>query len=405
MPPFTPFHTQYAWAQSPLIISAPMRLISLAAFAASVTSAGGLGFLGAGNDSSFDLSAELGKTAQLLRETESQRPSSGGTMHKTARFDAANGSGDDVGTGPAYLPIGIGWILSTPSSDPLEGATALLSAHLPAVLKHRPCALWLFAPPTLAILTHWLSRLRALSSSHNYAPHIYLQVSSVAQAVSFSSTIAGPPDVLVVQGNDAGGHGLTKGAGLMTLLPEVIDAVILAHTKGDLAVLQGETSPRLPVFLAAGGVLDGRGTAAALTLGASGGVLGTRFLAAREAVLSEGYRREVLRASDGGQTTVRSRVYDTLRGSSGWPAEYGGRGVINASFEEWESGDIGEEEMKRRYAESVELGDEGWGPKGRMTTYAGTGVGLVKKVQSAKEICEEVREECKIALKMASERL
>ena len=183
---------------------------------------------------------------------------------------------------------------------------------------------------------------------------------------------------------DAGGHGLQAGASVVSLVPEVRDALVVACGAGDIG--------RVPAIVAAGGIADGRGVAAAVALGADGVCMGTRYLAAEEAVLTQGYRKEVLRTIDGGQTTVRSKVYDTLRGTTAWPERYGGRGVTNASYEDAMSG-MDEEENKRLYQEAVKLGDEGWGERGRMTTYAGTAVGLVRKVQSARDITEEVREE------------
>jgi nitronate monooxygenase len=148
----------------------------------------------------------------------------------------------------------------------------------------------------------------------------------------------------------------------------------------------------IPTIIAAGGIMDGRGITAALALGAEGVCMGTRFLAAHETVISRGYRDEVLRATDGGQTTVRSSVYDKLRGTTEWPTEYGGRGVINQSYHD-AIGGVGWERNTELYQEAVKMGDEGWGVQGRMTTYAGTGVGLVRKEQGAVQIVEEVRME------------
>lgn len=107
----------------------------------------------------------------------------------------------------------------------------------------------------------------------------------------------------------------------------------------------------------------------------------------------------MLHASDGGVATRRTRVYDAIRGTPGWPAAYGGRGVLNDTFWDSEKG-MSEQENRMRYGEAVERGDEGWGSKregnggvegGRMCTYAGTGVGLVRGVKGAGEVVEEVR--------------
>lgn len=165
----------------------------------------------------------------------------------------------------------------------------------------------------------------------------------------------------------------------MALIPEVDDAL---RKKGF----------EIPL-VAAGGIADGRGVAAATMLGASGCAMGTRFLAAEEANITKGYREAVLAATDGGVSTVRTDVYDRLRGTATWPAGYNGRGVVNQSW--LDSKVVEESENKRRYEEAMEKGDAAWGPEGRATTYAGTAVGLVKEKKPAGEIVEEVREEAR----------
>jgi nitronate monooxygenase len=70
----------------------------------------------------------------------------------------------------------------------------------------------------------------------------------------------------------------------------------------------------------------GRGVAAALVLGAAGITIGTRFLASAEANIAAGYRDEVVRALDGGQNTIRTKIYDSLRRAIGWSQGYNARG-------------------------------------------------------------------------------
>jgi enoyl-[acyl-carrier protein] reductase II len=93
-------------------------------------------------------------------------------------------------------------------------------------------------------------------------------------------------DVVVAQGTEAGGH--TGEIGMMSLVPQMIDAV------------------KLPV-LAAGGIADGRQVAAALTLGAQGVVVGTRFIATPEAQAAKNYRESIVKASE--DSTLRTRCY------------------------------------------------------------------------------------------------
>jgi nitronate monooxygenase len=122
-------------------------------------------------------------------------------------------------------------------------------------------------------------------------------------------------DVIIAQGQDAGGHGRPARA-TMGLVPAVVDRV----------------SPR-PV-VAAGGIADGRGLAAALMLGASGVTMGTRFLAST-AALSNPAEADALVAA-GSDDTVRTDVFDRVRGPA-WPAGHDGRVVRNRLTDEWEA--------------------------------------------------------------------
>ena len=95
-------------------------------------------------------------------------------------------------------------------------------------------------------------------------------------------------DIVVAQGTEAGGH--TGLVATMPLVPQVVDAV------GD----------RVPV-VAAGGIVDGRGLAAALALGADGVWIGTRFIATPEARVVSGYREGLMTSAE--DETVISRAY------------------------------------------------------------------------------------------------
>ncbi|MGH3562565.1 MAG: nitronate monooxygenase, partial [Mycobacterium sp.] len=108
-------------------------------------------------------------------------------------------------------------------------------------------------------------------------------------------------DVLVAQGSEAGGHGYGNRA-TMTLVPEI----------ADLVTARGTGTP----VLAAGGIADGRGLAAALMLGAAGALCGTRFYAVTEALTTPQARDVVVAAT--GDSTCRTSVYDMVRGYR-WP--------------------------------------------------------------------------------------
>lgn len=328
----------YPWLSrgSPIVVAAPMMRITMARLSVAVSKAGGMGFLAAGFDLS-DLSKNLSEAAELV---------------KTANIPTCDG----------VLPIGVGF----------QNWGADLDTALEALGEHPVAAVWFFGPKHLSDLVSWTRRIRDASEGRT---KIWVQVGSVAEALEVARTSG--PDVLVIQGADSGGHGLAQRAGIMTLLPEVADCL-------------AREGFRIPL-IAAGGILDTRGAAAALSLGADGLCLGTRFLACKEAVIAGGYQKEILRAGDGGTSTVATTVYDTIRGIDGWPSCYTGRAVSNKSYRDHLAG-MDKIENKGLYKEAMRQGDQGWGPDGRMTTYAGTGVGLVKEVKSAKDIVQEIQE-------------
>ena len=342
--------SDYSWTQSPLVVGAPMRLIALSKLACEISNAGGLGFIGAGSDVST-LDDEL-KQSKLALNIKGKK---------------------DV------LPVGVGFLL--------WAGDKLLEDALPILGRHVPAAIWLFAPSHPDQLVHWTNECRRVT---NNKTKIWIQIGTVSEA--FQTTKNCKPDVLVVQGTDAGGHGLEKCAGLITLLPEVDDTLSTCCHNSDFTK---------PVLVAAGGIMDGRGVAAALALGAQGVVMGTRYLACPEANIAKGYQDAVLSASDGGVNTARGKLYDSLRGTTDWPAHYGGRSVLNESWHDAAKG-ISFDENKRRHDEALKTGDEGWGEKARLTTYAGTGVGLVKSVKPAADVTREAREDAVAIMKRTS---
>ena len=101
-------------------------------------------------------------------------------------------------------------------------------------------------------------------------------------------------DLVVAQGTEAGGH--TGTVATMPLVPQIVDAV------GD----------RVPV-VAAGGIFDGRGLAAALALGADGVWIGTRFIATPEARSAPGYKDALLHTAEDGTVVSRAFTGKTLR--------------------------------------------------------------------------------------------
>jgi nitronate monooxygenase len=169
----------------------------------------------------------------------------------------------------------------------------------------------------LALRYHPDAFLLSFGEVRLYAPAIkaagctlLCQVQDVEMA---REAVAAGADFIVAQGSEAGGHG-AAGHATFPLVPAVVDAV----------------AP-VPV-LAAGGISDGRGLAAALMLGAQGAMLGTRFAAATESLMPEQAKARLVtaRAAD----TARTRVFDIIR-EYPWPQPFTGRAVRNQFFTTW----------------------------------------------------------------------
>jgi nitronate monooxygenase len=123
-------------------------------------------------------------------------------------------------------------------------------------------------------------------------------------------------DIVVAQGSEAGGHGADRGT--FTLVPEVAD--LLAHTSPDT------------MLVAAGGVADGRGLAAALTLGADGVLVGTRLCASQESLVKPLHRQAIVESN--GDATLRTHLADIVR-ELPWPQEFTARIQRNGFVNRW----------------------------------------------------------------------
>ncbi len=178
--------------------------------------------------------------------------------------------------------------------------------------------------------------------------------------------IAAHADVIVVQGQEAGGHGMDRG--LIALLPAVRDLV-------------GPDQ----LLLAAGGIADGRGLAAALMLGADGVMMGTRFWASEEAAGPISAKRRLV--STRGDDTIRTRVFDIARDVD-WPFHFTGRVARNAFTDQWHD-DIDQlqthaGQQRERYAESDE---EDYDTR---VLIAGEATDLIHSIEPAAVIVESV---------------
>ena len=333
------FKTQYPWIQEPLVINAPMADNAGGLLAATVTLAGGFGLVGSKVDMAIT-ERELSIVKDTLASTEHAQSET--------------------------LPVGVGFL---PFILKLEAA-------LDVVKEFKPAVVWLFAAKEFDDYAVWAKAVREVSPK----TQVWVQAGSVASALQIAKQTG--PDAICLQGADAGGHGFEKGAGIISLLPEAADTLEAAGLNVPL--------------LASGGIMDGRGVAAALSLGAAGVVMGTRFLASREALVHPIVQASIVEAKDGGQVTTRSKLFDQLRGPNIWPEVYDGRSLVIKSHKEHLEG-VSLEEIQEKHNEALKEEDQGWktGLEGRAAIWAGTGVGLAKQVEGASDIVQKVRDDAR----------
>jgi nitronate monooxygenase len=183
-------------------------------------------------------------------------------------------------------------------------------------------------------------------------------------------------DVVVAQGAEAGGHG--EGRSTLPFVPAVVDAA--AGT---------------PV-LAAGGIADGRGLAAALVLGAAGALVGTRFEATVEAMLSAEELKAIIGAT--AADTTRDRVLD-LAADSDWPSRFTARTLRNRFTDTWHDHEDGlalDAKAKDEFRAGVARGDLDFVP-----IWAGEAVDLVTDLETAAALVARIADDATKAIATA----
>src|SRR5499427_108187 len=205
---------------------------------------------------------------------------------------------------------------------------------------------------------------------------LIIQVTDVGEARQAMDAGA---DVIVAQGTEAGGHGGRRST--LPFVPAVAD--LAAPT---------------PV-LAAGGIADGRGVAAALALGAAGALLGTRFLATPEALGPPSAAKAVI--AHGGEDTERSRVSDIARGAP-WPAKYAARTLRNPFFDGWRGREdelAADPAARQAYRDAVARGDLPQKP-----VWASEAIDLITEITPAADLVGALAAQAEDALARAANR-
>lgn len=291
------------------VFNAPMSPTATAELAAAVSNAGGFGMIGGSSP----------EGASWLREQIAQ------TRGLTQR------------------PFGVGFISSFP--DTAELFEVALEERVPAI-NHS------FTDPAPYV-----------APAHAAGVKLFAQVQTLAGAMQAAE--AGV-DVIIAQGEEAGGHAGSIGA--FALLPAIVDAV----------------SP-IPV-VAAGGIADGRGMAAALLLGAQGVWLGTRFAATPEWAGQSWKQDAILAASS--DDTIQTNIYDQLLDRP-FPTGISDRVVRNPFNEGW-TGSTGAVDVSYEALLEQLMDARGRGDTTVAGVSAGVSSGLITAMQPAADIVHTI---------------
>ncbi len=244
--------------------------------------------------------------------------------------------------------IGVGFITWSLRKSP---------SLLTDALKHRPQAVML-----------------SFGDPHPFADEIHaagaLLVCQCQDMEHVIDAVDAGADIVVAQGGEAGGHGALRGT--LAFVPEAAD-FLARHAPETL-------------LLAAGGIGDGRGLAAALMLGADGVLVGTRLWASKEALVKQRHHQAILEAN--GDGTLRTRVADIAR-QIPWPRGFTARIARNAFTERWHGR---EDELEKnvavegpRYRQAFAAGDPD-----NTGVWFGEAAGLIHAIEPAADIVQRM---------------
>jgi enoyl-[acyl-carrier protein] reductase II len=213
--------------------------------------------------------------------------------------------------------------------------------------------------------------------AHDAGCLVMHQVTTRKQA---EQAVACGADVIVAQGSEAGGFGgFVSG---LALVPQVVDVA------GSIPVM------------AAGGIADGRGLAAALMLGAQGINIGTRFLTSVEAPIADDWKKALLTADS--EETLKFDVWHEVFPPTGGAYEVAPRMLSSPFALEWQ----GRHDDARSNAKELQaeiIGAISSGELGRLFPFAGQTVGMINEILPAAEITQRIVAQAEALLRQAAQ--
>jgi enoyl-[acyl-carrier protein] reductase II len=215
-----------------------------------------------------------------------------------------------------------------------------------------------------------------IRQAHDVGSLVMVQVTTVGQALQAAERGV---DVIIAQGSEAGGY--SGAISTMALVPQVVDAVL-----------------PIPV-VAAGGIFDGRGIAAAFMLGAVGVNIGTRFLASKEAPIDDDWKQAIIEAHS--EDAVKAEVINDIIPVPG-TVGYGtvGRTLRTSFLDEWSSKrDEARRNGERLWAEITERVRQG--RRRETLVWAGQTAGGVREILTVAEIMRQLIDETEATLARA----
>jgi nitronate monooxygenase len=351
------------------IVGAPMAGHAGGAMAAAVCRSGGLGFIAAGHalattatgNDDLDGVSKLNREIEIFREHEQEHALLSTTTTATP-YPLCLGF-----LGYAMFADEAGW----------QRFQHILQTYQPAVVQF-------FCPA----VSHHATHVSNIVLAQRHGARVYAQVGTVADTME---AVQAGVDGLILQGMEAGGHGLRRecGSGTLSLAANVLDKLRGSQRYEK----KGMAQSTMPI-LAAGGIADGYTMAAALALGCDGVVVGTRLCASPES-LGRASFQEHLVAAESCDSVIRTTTFDAVYNVNAdhpWPEPYDAVGALrNEMSQRWEGKSaelaaILDKQGKESDIVSTFQRAQMEGNASEAVVLAGEGVGLIDRIEPAHEI-------------------